>query len=73
MAEGRKKLYRSKDNRWLVGVCGGIGDYFDMDATVIRVIFVLTGQNRMGHRGNFSIQVNLNPSVGVPTSLFNRE
>ena len=41
MAEGRKKLYRSKDNRWLVGVCGGIGDYFDMDATVIRVIFVL--------------------------------
>jgi phage shock protein C len=42
MAEGRKKLYRSKDNRWLVGVCGGIGDYFDMDATVIRVIFVLT-------------------------------
>lgn len=42
MAEGRKKLYRSRDNRWLVGVCGGIGDYFDIDATVIRVIFVLT-------------------------------
>jgi len=42
MAEGRKKLYRSTDNRWLVGVCGGIGDYFDIDATVIRVIFVLT-------------------------------
>ena len=41
MAEGRKKLYRSTDNRWLVGVCGGIGDYFDIDATVIRVIFVL--------------------------------
>jgi len=41
MAEGRKKLYRSRDERWLVGVCGGIGEYFDMDATVIRVLFVL--------------------------------
>ena len=42
MAEGRKKLYRSRDDRWLVGVCGGIGEYFDIDPTVIRVIFVLT-------------------------------
>jgi phage shock protein C len=41
MAEGRKKLYRSRDDRWLVGVCGGIGDYFDIDSTVVRVIFVL--------------------------------
>lgn len=41
MAEGKKKLYRSRDERWLVGVCGGIGEYFDIDATVIRVIFVL--------------------------------
>ena len=41
MAEGRKKLYRSRDERWLVGVCGGIGEYFDIDATVIRVVFVL--------------------------------
>jgi len=42
MAEDRKKLYRSRDERWLAGVCGGIGNYFDIDATVIRVIFVLT-------------------------------
>ena len=41
MAEGRKRLYRSRNERWLVGVCGGIGEYFDLDATVIRVIFVL--------------------------------
>jgi phage shock protein C len=41
MAEGRKRLYRSRDERWLAGVCGGIGDYLDMDPTVIRVIFVL--------------------------------
>ena len=41
MAEERKKLYRSRNDRWIAGVCGGIGDYFDMDATVIRVLFVL--------------------------------
>ena len=41
MAEGRKKLYRSTDDRWLVGVCGGIGEYFDIDPTVIRIVFVL--------------------------------
>ena len=41
MAEKPKKLYRSRTNRWLVGVCGGIGEYFNIDPTVIRVIFVL--------------------------------
>jgi len=42
MAEGRKKLYRSRDERWIAGVCGGIGEYFDIDPTVIRVLFVLS-------------------------------
>ena len=41
MAEGTKRLYRSRTECWLAGVCGGIGDYFDTDPTVIRVIFVL--------------------------------
>ncbi len=36
-----KKLTRSSDNRWLAGVCGGLGEYFGVDATIIRVIFVL--------------------------------
>jgi len=43
MAEKKKKLYRSRSNHWLVGVCGGIGEYFDIDPTVIRVIFILAG------------------------------
>jgi len=42
MAEGKKRLYRSRSERWLVGVCGGIGEYFDIDPTVIRIVFVLT-------------------------------
>jgi phage shock protein C len=43
MAEKKKKLYRSRTERWLVGVCGGIAEYFDIDPTVIRVIFILAG------------------------------
>jgi phage shock protein C len=41
MSEVKNKLYRSRSDRWLAGVCGGIGDYFNTDPTVIRVIFVL--------------------------------
>ena len=41
MADEVKKLYRSKDDRWLGGVCGGIAKYFNVDSTVIRVHFIL--------------------------------
>lgn len=36
-----KRLYKSRHNRMLCGVCGGIGEYFGVDPTVIRLIFVL--------------------------------
>lgn len=35
-----KKLYRSS-NRILAGVCGGIAEYFDVDPTLIRVVFAV--------------------------------
>ena len=35
MAEN--KLYRSVSDKMLGGVCGGIGDYFNVDPTVIRI------------------------------------
>lgn len=35
-----KKLYRSS-NRVLAGVCGGIAAYFDVDPTVIRVVYAI--------------------------------
>lgn len=41
MANEVKKLYRSKDDRWLGGVCGGIAKYFNVDSTIIRVLFIL--------------------------------
>lgn len=34
-----KRLVRK--NKMLFGVCGGLGDYFDIDPTVVRVVFAL--------------------------------
>ena len=36
-----KKLYLSDTNKKIGGVCGGLGEYFDMDPTLVRVIFIL--------------------------------
>jgi phage shock protein C len=36
-----RKLYRSKTNRKLAGVCGGLAEYFNLDATLIRILFVV--------------------------------
>lgn len=37
----QKRLYRSRTNRMISGVCGGIAEYFNVDPTVIRLIAVL--------------------------------
>jgi phage shock protein C len=39
--DATRKLYRSKTNRQLAGVCGGLSEYFNLDATLIRVLFIL--------------------------------
>jgi phage shock protein C len=36
-----KKLYRSNTDKMVAGVCGGLGKYFGIDSTVIRLIFAL--------------------------------
>ncbi len=41
MSAEHKKLYRSRNDRMISGVCGGLGDFFGIDSTLIRVIFVL--------------------------------
>lgn len=41
-----KKLYRSSTDKKIAGVCGGLAEYFDMDPTLMRilwVVFVLAG------------------------------
>ena len=35
-----KKLYRSSKQRMIAGVCGGLAEYFDMDVTIMRLLFV---------------------------------
>jgi len=36
-----KPLYRSQNNKIMAGVCGGIGEYLDLDPTVIRILWLL--------------------------------
>ena len=43
-----KKLYRSKTNKMLAGVCGGLGEYVNMDPTIVRLIAVLIGLSGAG-------------------------
>ena len=45
-----KKLYRSS-NRILAGVCGGIAEYFDVDPTLIRVVYVVLSLFTVGFPG----------------------
>lgn len=35
-----KKLYKSRDNKKLDGVCAGVGEYFDIDPTLVRLAWV---------------------------------
>ena len=38
----QKRLYRSKDERMIWGICGGMAQCFDIDPTIIRVIAVVS-------------------------------
>ena len=37
----KKRLYRSKTDKKLCGVCAGVADYFGIDPTIVRVIWAL--------------------------------
>ena len=39
MAE-TKRLYRSINDRQIAGVCGGVAEYFEVDPTIVRLVFV---------------------------------
>ena len=38
-----KKLYRIRTGRKILGICGGLANYFDIDPTIVRVVFALIG------------------------------
>jgi phage shock protein PspC (stress-responsive transcriptional regulator) len=37
----RRRLVRSRDDRWLGGVCGGVAEYAGIDANLVRLLVVL--------------------------------
>ena len=37
-----KKLYKSKENKIFAGVIGGIGEYFNFDPVILRLIWIVT-------------------------------
>jgi len=37
----KKKLYRSRTDRKIAGVCGGLAEYFDVDPIIIRIIAII--------------------------------
>ena len=42
MSEATKRLYRSRKDRMLAGVCGGLATYMGVDPTIVRLIFVIS-------------------------------
>lgn len=43
MTQKVKKLTRSKKNRIIAGICGGLGEYFNIDPNLFRIGFVILG------------------------------
>ena len=37
----QKRLYRSRSHRMLAGVCGGIGEYFNIDPIIVRILAII--------------------------------
>ena len=50
--DNNKRLYRSRDDRMIAGICGGLAEYFEMDTTIIRLLLSLAhsllGQGSFG-------------------------
>ena len=36
-----KRLYRSRQNRMIAGVCGGLAEYFNIDPVIVRILWVI--------------------------------
>ena len=41
MSDNIKRLFRNSHNKKIAGVCSGLADYFSIDATVVRIIFLI--------------------------------
>jgi phage shock protein C len=41
MSNEPKRLYRSRSERMIAGVCGGLAEYFGIDPTLVRLAFIV--------------------------------
>ena len=53
MAEQRKRLYRSRKGRKLLGVLGGLADFFGLDQSLIRIAYLVITFFTLGVPGVF--------------------
>lgn len=51
MSEPRRRLLLSQSDKKIAGVCGGLADYFDVDATLVRIIFIVLTVFSLGMGG----------------------
>lgn len=63
-----KKLTRSNKNKMLCGVCAGLGEYFGIDPTIVRLIFIIFGL----FKGS-GLLIYLIAAVVMPVDLSNYE
>jgi len=66
-----KKLYRNEHNRVLGGVCSGLAEYFDMDPTIVRLLFAFTFFIMGVGLGTYIILWIVLPRKGYPYHTFN--
>lgn len=59
-----KKLYKSNTNKMICGVCGGLGEFFGIDPTLIRLIWAIAGL-----AGGAGIIAYLIAAVIIPNSV----
>ncbi len=48
MSNDYKELRKSTTNKTLCGVCGGIGEYFKIDPTLIRLLWIIISLSSLG-------------------------
>ncbi len=70
MSEQSNKLYRSRTDKIIFGVCGGLAKYFDLDSSLFRVLFVLlTLANGLGIILYLALALLVSPEPGEPVAV----
>ena len=66
----QRRLTRSRKHKMIAGVCGGIGEYLEVDPTVVRVVYVILSIPSAGFLGllAYIILIFLMPRADKPVS-----